>query len=66
MAEKPALTRPDEQKPSTWSYDRKRSGIVVIYGTVKDFRPFVEAFRRAFPGESSDRKDVQPSEAQVA
>lgn len=28
-------------------YDRQREGIVAIYGTVKDFRPFVEAFRRA-------------------
>jgi hypothetical protein len=31
--------------------DRKRSGIVAIYGAVKDFRPFVEAFR-AFHGRS--------------
>jgi hypothetical protein len=29
-------------------YDRQRAGIVAIYGTVRDFRPFVEAFRRAF------------------
>jgi hypothetical protein len=33
---------------------------------VKDFRPFVEALRRTFTGEAADRKDVQPSEAQVA
>jgi len=32
-------------------YDRNRGGVVAIYGTVKDFRPFVEAFRRAFKGE---------------
>ena len=38
-------------------YDRNRSGVIAIYGTVKDFRPFVEAFRRAFAGElASDRK----------
>jgi hypothetical protein len=47
-------------------YDRKRSGIVAIYSTVKNFCPFVPAFRRAFTGEASDRKDVRPSEAQVA
>lgn len=39
-------------------YDRKRSGVVAIYGTVKDFRPFVEAFRRAFSGEASDDSDA--------
>jgi hypothetical protein len=34
-------------------YDRKRGGVVAIYGTVKDFRPFVDAFRHAFMGELS-------------
>jgi metal-sulfur cluster biosynthetic enzyme len=29
-------------------YDARREGIVAIYGTVQDFRPFVEAFRRAY------------------
>ena len=29
-------------------YDRKREGVVAIYGTVKDFRPFVDAFDRAY------------------
>jgi metal-sulfur cluster biosynthetic enzyme len=29
-------------------YDRRRSGVVAIYGAVRDFRPFVEAFRQAF------------------
>lgn len=29
-------------------YDSRRSGIVAIYGTARDFRPFVEAFRQAF------------------
>ena len=33
-------------------YDRQREGVVAIYGTVKDFRPFVEAFRRAWSGEA--------------
>jgi metal-sulfur cluster biosynthetic enzyme len=31
-------------------YDRQREGVVAIYGTVKDFRPFVEAFHRAYQG----------------
>jgi hypothetical protein len=34
-------------------YDRKRGGVIAIYGTVRDFRPFVEAFRRAFVEEPS-------------
>jgi metal-sulfur cluster biosynthetic enzyme len=38
-------------------YDRKRAGVVAIYGTVKDFRPFVEAFRRAFAGEAQSERD---------
>lgn len=29
-------------------YDRDRQGIVAIYGTARDFRPFVEAFRDGF------------------
>jgi len=29
-------------------YDRRRDGVVAIYGTVGDFRPFVEAFRLAY------------------
>ena len=28
-------------------YDRRRAGVVAIYGTARDFRPFVEAFRIA-------------------
>lgn len=28
-------------------YDRRRGGVVAIYGTARDFRPFVEAFRTA-------------------
>jgi hypothetical protein len=34
-------------------YDRRRAGVVAIYGTVKDFRPFVEAFRRAYQEEAA-------------
>lgn len=26
-------------------YDRRRAGVVAIYGTARDFRPFIEAFR---------------------
>lgn len=29
-------------------YDRVRDAVVAIYGTVRDFRPFVEAFRLAY------------------
>lgn len=28
-------------------YDERRSAVTAIYGTARDFRPFVEAFRRA-------------------
>lgn len=34
-------------------FDRVRGGIVAIYGTVRDFRPFVEAFRLAYEAEYS-------------
>lgn len=29
-------------------FDLRRQGVVAIYGTVRDFRPFVEAFRQAW------------------
>ena len=29
-------------------YDTGREAVIAIYGTVRDFRPFVEAFRRAY------------------
>ncbi len=35
-------------------YDRRREGVVAIYGTVKDFRPFVTAFHRAYTGQPGD------------
>ena len=38
-------------------YDRERAGVIAIYGTVKDFRPFVEAFHRAFKGETQGSRD---------
>lgn len=41
-------------------YDRQREGIVAIYGTVRDFRPFVEAFRRALV------ESAEPEEAAAA
>lgn len=34
-------------------FDRRREAVVAIYGTVRDFRPFVEAFRRAHEDHSS-------------
>lgn len=47
-------------------YDIKRGGVVAIYGTVKDFRPFVEAFRRAYSGEAGDQENVQDGAATSA
>lgn len=32
-------------------YDAQRSAVVAVYGTARDFRPFVEAFRMAFVAE---------------
>ena len=29
-------------------YDRDRQGVVAVYGTTRDFRPFIDAFHRAF------------------
>ena len=29
-------------------FDEARCGVVAIYGTVRDFRPFIEAFRKAY------------------
>jgi hypothetical protein len=39
-------------------YDEKRGAVVAIYGTVRDFRPFVKAFSEAFALENS-----KPSES---
>ncbi len=46
-------------------YDRKRSGVVAIYGTVKDFRPFVEAFRRGYADKLQAAQDARPASATV-
>ena len=43
-------------------YDVTRGGVVAVYGTVKDFRPFVEAFRRAYSGEDGEREVAAPAE----
>ena len=29
-------------------YDREREGVIAVYGTTRDFRPFIDAFRRGF------------------
>lgn len=47
-------------------FDRAREGVVAIYGTVKDFRPFVDAFHRAYEGQSGARVDSQSSAEMVA
>lgn len=47
-------------------YDRWREGVVAIYGTVKDFRPFVEAFRRAYCGQASEPEHSADVEADAA
>lgn len=38
-------------------YDRRRSAIVAIYGTARDFRPFVEAFRRGLELQQPTREN---------
>lgn len=43
-------------------YDARRAGVVAIYGTVKDFRPFVEAFYRAYSGQAGDAEDLAADE----
>lgn len=37
-------------------YDATREAVIAIYGTVQDFRPFVEAFRRAHLAEQHDAR----------
>ncbi len=44
-------------------YDRDRQGIVAIYGTARDFRPFVEAFRDGF-GLTDESNETNESEEQ--
>lgn len=45
-------------------YDARRGGVVAIYGTVKDFRPFVEAFRRAYGGETDAEAELETGSAE--
>lgn len=47
-------------------YDPRRGGVIAIYGTVKDFRPFVEAFRRAYGGETDAQPTKTPDDAPLA
>ncbi len=45
-------------------YDLDREGVVAIYGTVKDFRPFVEAFHKGFrasPKSNHPASDTSPA-----
>jgi metal-sulfur cluster biosynthetic enzyme len=43
-------------------YDRRREGIAAIYGTARDFRPFVDAFREAFG--LDEEQPVDPASGQ--
>ncbi len=47
-------------------YDPRRTGIVAIYGTVKDFRPFVDAFHRALSGLADGSEDALTAETALA
>jgi len=47
-------------------YDLKREGVVAIYGTVKDFRPFVDAFYRAYSGQATDVEHATAGEVSNA
>lgn len=44
-------------------FDKDRDAVVAIYGTVRDFRPFVEAFALAYRGMSNDTNDTATQEA---
>lgn len=44
-------------------YDTRRCGVVAIYGTVRDFRPFVDAFCKAYGLAVSDEDDASASTA---
>ena len=43
-------------------YDVKRSAVVAIYGTVRDFRPFVKAFSEALALESTEQSGAENNE----
>ena len=42
-------------------YDARRDGVVAIYGTVKDFRPFVVAFHKGFHRSSERQGNTGPA-----
>lgn len=43
-------------------YDLRREGVVAVYGTTRDFRPFIEAFQEGFDGPLTvDESSGQPS-----
>lgn len=45
-------------------YDERRRGVVAVYGTVRDFRPFVDAFRRAYePADEAARAHAGSGDA---
>ena len=44
-------------------YDERRAAVVAIYGTVRDFRPFVKAFSLAFAGETGTPNQSDTQEA---
>ena len=46
-------------------YDATRGAVVAIYGTVRDFRPFVEAFRRGYVDRSGESLDPASQEVRA-
>lgn len=44
-------------------YDLHRCGVVAVYGTALDFRPFVEVFLEAFPSQQSAAQQPNPASA---
>lgn len=44
-------------------YDEQRGAVVAIYGTVRDFRPFVKAFALAYSGEAGTQDGPETQEA---
>ena len=46
-------------------YDATRGAVVAIYGMVRDFRPFVEAFRRGYVDKSGESVDPTSEEVKA-
>lgn len=44
-------------------FDRARGAVIAIYGTVRDFRPFVEAFRMAYAAQYGAGAEAAPQAA---